>query len=76
MYFFEKLSTALCVKEVKQRTVTMGWPVLWTVWLGSNSKPETKTQVRMIFKQLRLEKYMWLDITLLDSGLVDKVRAA
>lgn len=76
MYFFEKLSTALCVKEVKQGTVTMGWPVLWAVWLGSNSKPETKTQVRIIFKQLRLEKYMWLDITLLDSGLVDKVRAA
>ena len=51
----------------------VGWPLLWADCLDSDAELESKTQVRKLEEELRLEKDVWLSAMLLASGQSRKV---
>lgn len=56
MHLFEELGRATCGKEEKQTAAEVGWPLLWAVWLATDSQPEAEIWVRKLKEELRLEK--------------------
>lgn len=37
-------------------TATVGWPLLWAVWLDTDAPLEAEAQVRKLGEELKLEK--------------------
>lgn len=52
---------------------TVGWPLLWAVWLGIDAQLKAEVQVRKLEGELRLKKNIWFFTTLLPSGLADEM---
>lgn len=46
MYLFEEVHRAYSGKEGKQMPATVGWPLLWAVWLVTDAQLEAEALVK------------------------------
>lgn len=63
-----QLVTAL-VRGRKTNGCTVGWPLLWAVWLEIDAQLKVEVQVRKL-EELKLKKNIWF-FTTLPSELAD-----
>lgn len=53
---FEEMHITHCGKEGKHMAATVAWPLLWAVWLATNTQLEAEARVRKLEDELKLEK--------------------
>lgn len=53
---FEEMHITHCGKEGKHMAATVTWPLLWAVWLATNTQLEAEARVGKLEDELKLEK--------------------